>query len=56
MFLSILSVKLTTINTVNKPNISPNNGNVKLLRNGIVKPERITMPAPTEAPDDTPKV
>ena len=56
MFLSNFDVKLTARNTVNSPKTNPKKGNVNIPRKGMLTPVIMTIPAPTEAPDDTPKV
>ena len=42
--------------TVNKLHINPISGNVKFPSNGIETPVTITIPTPSEAPDDIPNV
>ncbi len=56
IFLSIRDVKLTARKTVNRPNDNPTKGRVNMPSSGILNPVIITNPAPTEAPDDTPRV
>ena len=55
-FLSIIAANFTAAKTVAMPNIKPVAGRVKNPSKGILKPVTITIAAPKEAPEDTPKV
>ena len=56
ILLSILEAKEIAINIVPNPNAKPSMGKVNIRAKGIVIPKRITNPAPSEAPDETPSV
>jgi len=53
---SILAAKEIAVNIVPNPNAKPNIGKVNIRAKGIVIPRRITNPAPSEAPEETPSV
>ena len=54
--LSIVEEKAATKKTVKSANTNPATGRVKLPKSGIEKPLTIIIPAPRDAPDDTPKI
>ena len=54
--LSTLLANNKTIIIVNKLHKNPTRDKEKFPRNGIVIPETIKRPTPSDAPDDTPKV
>ncbi len=55
-FLSIIAANFTAAKTVTIPNIKPVTGNVNNPKKGILNPVTITIAAPNEAPEDTPRV
>ena len=56
MVLSILEENTITPYTVKSPNTNPIKGRVKFPKKDIFIPSIITIPAPNDAPDDTPSV
>jgi hypothetical protein len=56
ILLSSLEEQYITIKTVPMPKTKPVRGRVKKLIKGMVKPVRITRPAPKEAPEETPRI
>ena len=54
--LSILDENTITPYTVKSPNKKPIKGKVKFPKKDMFIPSIITNPAPSDAPDDTPKV
>ncbi len=55
-FLSILEANFTAEKTVSIPNAKPVTGRVNNPKKGILNPVTITIAAPKDAPEDTPKV